>query len=49
MCDRLFFLCLRVSVTGPEKLEVRLKNIVPENIVPDTTVERMLTINGKIG
>ncbi|XP_054867538.1 complement C5 [Amphiprion ocellaris] len=33
---------------GSEKRTVELKNQVPTNIVPNTAVERMLTINGEI-
>ncbi|XP_042276163.1 complement C5 isoform X3 [Thunnus maccoyii] len=33
---------------GSEKREVRLKNEPPPNIVPNTAVERLLTINGEV-
>lgn len=35
------------SITGSEKRKVELKNRLPANIVPNTAVERMLTINGE--
>ncbi|XP_076588073.1 complement C5 [Chaetodon auriga] len=33
---------------GSEKRTVELKNILPVNVVPNTAVERLLTINGEI-
>ncbi|XP_030581729.1 complement C5-like [Archocentrus centrarchus] len=36
------------GVYGSEKRTVELKNQVPVNIVPNTNVERMLTINGEV-
>lgn len=42
-----FVLCL-CSVAGSEKRTVELKNKLPANIVPNTAVERMLTINGEM-
>ncbi|XP_074526548.1 complement C5 [Halichoeres trimaculatus] len=36
------------GIYGSEILEVALKNTVPENIVPNTAVERMVTINGEV-
>lgn len=35
------------SATGSEKRTVVLKNQLPVNIVPNTAVERSLSINGK--
>ncbi|XP_026042182.1 complement C5 [Astatotilapia calliptera] len=36
------------GVYGSEKRTVELKNQVPSNMVPNTDVERMLTINGEV-
>lgn len=36
------------AVAGSEKRTVEVKNYLPANMVPNTAVERMLTINGKI-
>lgn len=37
-----------VSAAGSEKRTVEVKNYLPANMVPNTAVERMLTISGKI-
>ncbi|XP_071340230.1 complement C5 isoform X2 [Trachinotus anak] len=36
------------GIYGSEKMTVELKNTLPANIVPNTAVERMLTINGEV-
>lgn len=40
--------CSVCVVVGSEKVTVELKNTLPANMVPNTAVERMLTINGEM-
>lgn len=40
--------CSVCVIIGSEKLTVQLKNRLPPNMVPNTAVERMLTINGEM-